>query len=258
MSLPLLTLVLAGLDAFNPCAFFILLFLLSLLVHARSRPRMLVIGGVFVLVSGLIYFLFMAAWLNVFLLAGRLRWITLVAALLAISFAVINIKDYFRFRSGVTLSIPDAARPGLFGRMRGLLNANSLPAMLTATVALAITANGYELLCTAGFPMVYTRVLTLNELGTSSYYLYLAFYNAVYVLPLIVIVGLFVATLGSRKLSEDEGRMLKLASGLMMLGLGGVLLVAPASLSHLETALAVPAVALLATAVIMKLWPVRR
>ncbi len=78
-SLPILTLVLAGMDAFNPCAFFVLLFLLSLLVHAKSRTRMAIIGGTFVLFSESVYFVFMAAWLNVFLIAGELRVITFVA-----------------------------------------------------------------------------------------------------------------------------------------------------------------------------------
>ncbi|HET9693948.1 MAG TPA: thioredoxin family protein, partial [Steroidobacteraceae bacterium] len=61
LSLPVLTLVLAGMDAFNPCAFFVLLFLLSLLVHAKSRTRMAIVGGTFVLFSGVVYFVFMAA-----------------------------------------------------------------------------------------------------------------------------------------------------------------------------------------------------
>ena len=95
VSLPIFTITVAGLDAFNPCAFFVLLFLLSLLVHAKSRMRMAVIGGVFVLFSGLIYFAFMTAWLNVFLITGTLRWITLVAGAVAVVIALLNIKDYF-------------------------------------------------------------------------------------------------------------------------------------------------------------------
>ncbi|HBF46112.1 MAG TPA: cytochrome C biosynthesis protein, partial [Shewanella frigidimarina] len=66
MSLPVLTLVLAGVDAFNPCAFFVLLFLLSIMVNAGSRKRMLLVGGIFVFFSGFIYFIFMSAWLNLF------------------------------------------------------------------------------------------------------------------------------------------------------------------------------------------------
>ena len=161
LSLPVLTLVLAGMDAFNPCAFFVLLFLLSLLVHAKSRTRMAIVGGTFVLFSGLVYFVFMAAWLNVFLIAGELRVITLIAGLLALTVAALNIKDFFWFKEGPSLSIPESAKPGLFKRMRGIVATGSLGPMLASTVLLAIVANSYELLCTAGFPMVYTRVLTL-------------------------------------------------------------------------------------------------
>ena len=237
LSLPVLAVVLGGLDSFNPCAFFVLLFLLSLLVHARSRARMALVGGVFVLFSGLLYFLFMAAWLNVFLVVGHFRAVTVVAGALAVAVAALNIKDYFWFGRGVSLSIPERAKPGLFQRMRGLVGASSLAAMLTGTLVLAVAANAYELLCTAGFPMVFTRALTLRELPPATYYLYLALYNAVYVLPLFAIVIGFVATLGARKLGEREGRILKLLSGLMMLGLGLTLLIAPELLEHISTAL---------------------
>jgi thiol-disulfide isomerase/thioredoxin len=231
-SLPVLTLVLAGMDAFNPCAFFVLLFLLSLLVHAKSRARMAVVGGTFVLFSGLVYFVFMAAWLNVFLVAGELRIITLIAGLLALTVAVLNIKDYFWFKQGPSLSIPESAKPGLFRRMRGVVTTGSLGPMLASTVLLAIVANSYELLCTAGFPMVYTRVLTLAKLDTWQYYAWLAVYNIIYVIPLLAIVIVFVKTMGARKLTEGEGRLLKLVSGFMMLGFGLLLLLAPQLLTN--------------------------
>lgn len=248
--LPVLTLVIAGLDAFNPCAFFVLLFLLSLMVHARSRTRMLLVGGTFVFISGLIYFVFMAAWLNVFLLLGELRIVTFIAGLIAVSLATINIKDYFWFGSGPSLSIPEGKKPGLYQRMRGLVAARSLSAMLLGTVALAVAVNGYELLCTAGLPMVYTRILTLREADPLVQYLYLLLYNLIYVIPLLVIVLLFVWRFGARKLGEGEGRLLKLMSGMMMLGLGGVMLFYPAALTNAGIAIGLLAVAILAAGLV--------
>lgn len=250
-SLPMVTLVLAGLDAFNPCAFFVLLFLLSLLVHAHSRWRMLLIGGIFVLCSGVLYFVFMAAWLNVFLLAGHLRSITVIAGLIALLIALLHLKDAFRFRAGPSLTIPEQARPGLFARMRTLVRATSLPSMFLGTVTLAVVANTYELLCTAGFPMVYTRLLTLQGLTTSAYYGYLALYNVIYVVPLAVIVGLCTATLGVRKLQEAGGRHLKLLSGIMMLAFSLVLLLAPAWLTSIVTTVGVFVGALVITGLII-------
>ncbi len=235
-SLPAITVAIAGLDAFNPCAFFVLLFLLSLMVHARNRKRMLLIGGIFVFFSGFIYFLFMAAWLNVFLVVGELRAVTAVAGAIAVAMALLNIKDYVRPGKGPSLSIPESAKPGLYQRMRELLRADSLPAMVVGTVTLAIAVNTYELLCTSGLPMVYTRILTLEQLPTASYYLYLALYNVIYVVPLLLIVLVFTYTLGAHKLQAQEGRILKLLSGLMMLGLGVVLIIEPAWLNNIAVA----------------------
>jgi thiol-disulfide isomerase/thioredoxin len=249
-SLPVFTLILAGLDAFNPCAFFVLLFLLSLLVHAKNRAKMLLVGGIFVFFSGLLYFLFMAAWLNVFLLIGQINAITVFAGGVAVLFALINIKDYFWFKQGVTLSIPDSAKPGLFARMRKLVNSDNTTAMMLAAGGLAAFANLYEFLCTAGFPMVFTRVLTLNELPPATYYLYLLLYNIVYVLPLVLIVIVFSLTLGAKKLQERQGKILKLMSGMMMLELGLILLLQPNWLNNAGIAVLLLAAALLATYVI--------
>ncbi|MDP2824287.1 MAG: hypothetical protein Q8O52_16610 [Sulfuritalea sp.] len=254
LSLPALTLVLAGLDAFNPCAFFVLLFLLSMMAHQKSRARMLTIGGVFVLVSGLMYFAFMAAWLNVFQIFGHLAWVTLAAGALAVFVGAVNVKDFFRFEQGLTLSIPESKKPDIFRRTRAILAADNLPAMLAATILLAIAANFYELLCTAGFPMVYTRLLTLADLSPAGRYGYLAAYNLIYVVPLAAIVAVFAGTLGARKLTEREGRLLKLMSGAMMLELGALLLLAPERISQVGIAFGLMAVAVVVTFIAAKFF----
>ena len=246
-SLPLLTVSLAALDSFNPCAFFVLLFLLSLLVNTRDRGRMLLIGGVFVTISGLVYFVFLAAWLNLFLVAGELRWITLAAGLVAVLIGLLNVKDFAWPGRGPSLRIPEQAKPGLYRRMRALVGMRQAAPALLATVLLALVANSYELLCTAGFPMVFTRVLTLHALSPAAHYGYIALYSLVYVVPQLVIVLLFVGTLGRRKLQAHEGRALKLLSGLMMLGLGTTLILAPQAMTRPLLGLALVASALLVT-----------
>jgi thiol-disulfide isomerase/thioredoxin len=246
-SLPLFTLIIAGLDAFNPCAFFVLLFLLSLLVNARSRKRMLLVGATFVFVSGALYFVFMAAWLNLFMLVGTVAWINVIAGVLAIAIGLFGVKDFVFAMRGPSLSIPDSAKPKLYQRVRDLVSAENMPMLLLGTITLALAANSYELLCTAGFPMVYTRVLTMNHLDTIEYYLYLLFYNLIYVIPLLLIVIAFVVTLGGRKLSVSEGRLLKLLSGTMMLLLGIVLLLKPELLSNLWTGAGLLLAALIVT-----------
>jgi len=254
MSLPALTIVIAGLDSFNPCAFFVLFSLLGILIHAHSRTKMLLIGGIFVFFSGFIYFIFMAAWLNMFLLLGHVAMITTIAGAISIVIAIINIKDFFWFKEGVSLTITDSAQSKLFDRMRKLLKTSSMPSIIFGTIVLAIAANSYELLCTAGFPMVYTRILTLNNLTPGAYYFYLAFYNVIYVIPLAIIVIALSVTLGRRILTEWEGRVLKLVSGFMMLGLGITLIVAPALLNNVIISMLILAAAIGTSTIIALLF----
>jgi cytochrome c biogenesis protein CcdA len=169
----------------------------------------------------------------------------------ALVIGAINIKDFIWFRRGISLSISDAAKPALYQRARRLLRADSLSTLLLATAGLALFANLYEFLCTAGFPMVYTRILTLVALPEWQYYAYLALYNLVYILPLLTIVVLFAWGMGGRKLQEKEGRRLKLVSGVMMAALGMLLLVAPDLLQNLAVAGTLLVTALLISAVLI-------
>jgi hypothetical protein len=164
----------------------------------------------------------------------------------------VNVKDFFAFKAGVSLSSPESRKADIFRRGREILAAGSLPAMLAATVLLAVAANFYELLCTAGFPMVYTRALTLAKLESWQYYAWLAVYNVIYVLPLLAIVIVFTKTMGARKLTESEGRILKLVSGFMMLGFGLVLLFAPNLLTNTLASILVLVLAVVASVLVAK------
>lgn len=142
-------------------------------------------------------------------------------------------------------------RSGLIKRMGKLSSASSLGAMIIGSTVLAILANAYELLCTAGFPMIYTSVLSMHQLPTMERYAYLALYNIVYVIPLATIVIIFSATLGKRKLTEKEGEGLKLMSGVMMTGLGALLVVDPSSMQNPVLAIGLIIVAILLTTIII-------
>ncbi|WHZ16476.1 MAG: hypothetical protein OJF52_003326 [Nitrospira sp.] len=227
VGLPLFTLAIGLLDGFNPCAMWVLLFLLSLLVTLQHRIKMTLVAGTFVLVSGLVYFAFMAAWLNVFLLLGLSRVVQLTLGGVATLIGVANVKDFFTFRQGLTFSIPDAAKPGLYAQLRRIVQAENLTGALLGIVVLAGLVNAVELLCTAGFPALYTHILTAQQLSVWQYYGYLALYNLAYVFDDTLMVTIAVVTLGRRKLDEREGRWLKLISGTVMIGLGVLLLMKP-------------------------------
>jgi hypothetical protein len=224
IGLPLFTLAIGLLDGFNPCAMWVLLFLLSMLVHLKSRLRMALIAGAFVLISGAVYYAFIAAWLNVFLLVGMTKSINFAIASIAILIGVINIKDYFIINKGFSLSIPMSAKPGLYARMRATVMSDSLLLSLATAAALAIVVNFLELLCTAGFPAVYTSILAQHHLTSAEHYAYLGLYILGYMADDTLMVATAVVALSSQKLTERAGQWLKLLSGVVMLLLGAIML----------------------------------
>jgi glutaredoxin len=227
LGLPLFTLALGLLDGFNPCAMWVLLFLLSLLVRLRDRRRMALIAGAFVLVSGAVYYAFMAAWLNLFQAVGFSEPLRVGLALLALLIGALNVKDFAAPGQGLSLAIPAAARPGLVARMHALPQARNLAALLAGVALLALAVNLVELLCTAGLPALYTAVLSQQGLSPAMHHAYLGLYILGYVADDSLMVATAVAALGSRKLDERGGRRLKLLSGAVMLALGLVLLLRP-------------------------------
>jgi glutaredoxin len=227
LGLPLFTLALGLLDGFNPCAMWVLLFLLSLLVRLRDRGRMALVAGTFVLSSGAVYYAFMAAWLNVFLAVGLSVPARVALALLALTIGAFNVKDFLAPGHGPSLAIPGSARPALVARMARLRDTQATPTLLLGVVALAILVNFVELLCTAGLPAVYTAVLAQQDLSRAAHYAYLALYVLAYIADDSLMVAIAVIALGSNKLGERGGRVLKLLSGSVMLLLGAVLLWRP-------------------------------
>lgn len=224
IGLPLFTVAMGLLDGFNPCSLWVLILMISLLAPMQNRLRMFVIAGTFVAVEGIAYFIFMAAWLNLFLLVGLSRLSEIIIAVIALVAGLINLKDFWFFGWGVSLSIPNAAKPGIYARMRRILTAQNLTGAMLGAVLLAVLVQVVEFMCTSGFPALYTRILTLSQLSAVSYYSYLLLYNLAYMFDDMIILGIGIVTLSQRRLQEKEGRWLKLISGGVMLGLGIYLL----------------------------------
>jgi glutaredoxin len=227
LGLPAFTVLVGLLDGVNPCAMWVLLFLVSLLAGLGDRRRMALVAGIFVLVSGLAYFVFMLAWLNVFLALGASRGLELALGAVALAIGAVHWKDALAPGAGPSLSIPDAAKPGLYRRMRAVVRAERPLAALLGAGALAVGVNLVELGCTAGLPALYTRILTLRELPGWQYVAYLGLYNAAYVADDALVVGVAVWTLSRRRLQAGGARALQLVSGGVMIALGLLLWLAP-------------------------------
>ena len=215
------------LDGLNPCAMWVLMFLMGLLVYTRSVKKMLLIGGIFVAASALVYFAFMAAWFNLFLIIGHARWITLALGFIAAAMGLINIKEIFFFKRGVSLMIADSAKVRVAEKIRRIINEKEVPVMVSATILLAVFVNLIELGCTIGLPAIFTKVLSVKQAGFWQKYGYMAVYNAAYVIPLAIIVSLFVFTMGRYKMTEAHGKALKGISGVLMFILGLLMMFRP-------------------------------
>ena len=227
LGMPVFTVAVGLVDGFNPCAMWVLLLLLAVLVNLHDRIRMLAIAGTFVLVSGAAYFAFMAAWLNVFEWIGCLRPVQIALGLLAIFVGAIHVKDFFAFHAGVSLSIPEAAKPGIYQRIRRIVTAENLTGAVVGAFVLAVLVNVVELLCTAGLPALYTNILSQQGFSSPVRYGYLGLYILAYMFDDAVMVTAVVATLSRFKLQETGGRWLKLVSGGVILLLGLVMLLRP-------------------------------
>jgi glutaredoxin len=225
IGLPLFTLSMGLLDGFNPCSLWVLILMISLLAPMNNRPRMFAIAGAFIAIEGLAYFIFMAAWLNLFLLIGLSRISEIIIATIALLAGLINLKDFWFYGRGVSLSIPDAAKPDIYAGIRRILQAQNLSGALIGVVMLAILVQIVEFMCTSGFPALFTRILTLKQLDTMSYYSYLLLYNLAYMFDDLLVLSIGIITLSQHRLQEKEGRWLKLISGLVMVGLGIYLVV---------------------------------
>lgn len=227
VSLPALTLSMGLVDGVNPCAMWVLIVLLGILLHVEKRSRMLLYSAAFIVMSGVVYFVFMTAWATLFRLVGFSRVATMILGGALLVMGLVNLKDVVWFKRGPSLVIPERAKPGLFRRMRAIAGAASVPAALAGILALAFVVNLIELGCTIGLPAVYTRILTLRELSPGARYAYLALYNAAYVVPLFAIAVAFIALRRRLSMTERAAKALKGVSGALLLGFGALFLLAP-------------------------------
>ena len=227
ISLPLLTVVLGILDGFNPCAMWVLVVLISMLLAAKSRKKIALVGGIFIAVEGLLYFLFMAAWLNALLFMSFVSWTRILIGVFGIAFGIWRIRDFITWRPGVCKVVDEKSEGKILQRMKNILKPSALPATIFGVVVLAIGVNLIEFFCSAGFPVIYTRILSAQGIDTIQYYLYLAFYNLFYMLDDLIVFGVAFFTLSRFNFSEKYNRYSTLVAGVLILILGALLIFKP-------------------------------
>jgi len=228
VSLPVLTLILGILDGFNPCAMWILVILISLLLSLKSRKKIALVGGVFIFAEGFLYFIFMAAWLNIFLAMKYISLTRILIGIFGIVFGVWRIKDFIQWQPGVCKVVDHSkSQEKLLDKIKNILKPSTIPVTVLGIIGLAFGVNLIEFFCSAGFPVMYTRILALQDIGKMHYYLYLVFYNVLYMLDDLIVFGFAFFTLNRFSLSEKYNRYSTLVAGLLILILGIFLIFKP-------------------------------
>jgi len=232
MSLPALTVTLGALDGLNPCAMWILLFLIALLINTRSRKRMWLVGGTFILASGIVYYLILSAWLNLFLAISYVNLTRILIGAFALVVGVWQIKTFIGYRGVCPVTdgstkFGDRIRNGLRDQAEKLALSPLTFGILIGVIILALGVNLVEFFCSAGLPAIYTRVLTLSQISTLSYYLYLLLYTFVFMLDDLIIFSLAVITLSRIGFTAKYNYWATLFGGLLIFALGILLIFKP-------------------------------
>jgi cytochrome c biogenesis protein CcdA/glutaredoxin len=251
-SLLVSTIIISFIDGFNPCSLWVLSILLSITLQSGSRKKVFIVGSVFLIVTAALYGLFIAGVFSVLRIISFMGWIQVIVALIALGFALVNIKDYFWYKQGVSFTISDDKKPGIYKRMRGILkNSDSSWRLIGATIVFAAGIGLVELSCTAGFPVIWSNLLASQEVTALTFVLLLLVYMLIYLLDEMGVFLVAVFTLRSSKLEEKHGRVLKLVGGMLMLTLAVVMLVDPSIMNNITSSLIIFGVSLGLTGLVL-------
>lgn len=248
------TAVIGFVDGFNPCSLWVLSVLLGLVVRSGSRRRVLLVGVTFLLTTAFVYGLFIAGVFGILAYVAHITLIQWLVGLLALIVGAVNVKDYLWFQRGLSFTISQDQKPGIYRRIRGLLTpGRSNASLVAATFLMALGIALVELPCTAGFPVIWSAIVADHAPRLTVFLALLALYLTLYLLVELALFLAVLRTLSIARFEERHGRILKLVGGMIMLALGLVLIFSPELMNRIDLTLLVFGAALLAAGVVMSL-----
>ncbi|MBR9693276.1 hypothetical protein GOV07_05115 [Candidatus Woesearchaeota archaeon] len=229
-SLPTLAIILGLVDGFNPCAMWVLVYLISIIITLNDKRKIWLLVGSFVLASGILYFLFMTAWLNAFLLLGYTRPLTLAIGLAALAFGILNLKSFVESKGPLVCEVTDAgSRKKTISRIDNIVKSPLTWGTVAGIIVLAFVVNSIEFACSAALPAIFTQVLALSGINTLQHYLYILLYVLFFMLDDFIIFGLAAFAVSST-FSEKYMKACKLVGGILLIVIGILLVFAPSLL----------------------------
>ncbi|HLC96182.1 MAG TPA: hypothetical protein VJH97_02580 [Candidatus Nanoarchaeia archaeon] len=226
-SLPALAVILGLVDGFNPCAMWVLVFLISVVVGLNDKRKIWFIVGSFVLASGILYFLFMTVWFNIFLYVGFLRPVILLIGLFALGIGVWDLKSFFTTKGAMVCEVQDEkGHQKTMDRIRQIVHSPLTFATIFAIIGLAFVVNSIEFACSSGIPVVFTGVLSVSNLPTWQYYAYILLYDLFFMLDDLIVFGLAAFAINTA-VGSKYVKYCKLIGGIVLLVLGMIMVFFP-------------------------------
>ena len=228
LALPVVSILIGLVDGFNPCAMWVLLFLISMLIGMKDKKRMWILGITFLMTSAFIYLVFMLAWLNVASLLTSIGFVRLLIGLVAIGGAIINLYSYFKTRKtdGCTV-VNDKKRNKIFGRIKKFTQEKNLFLAILGVMALAVSVNVVELACSAGLPAMFIEILSVNNLTLVQEIVYIGLYMLFFLMDDLIIFFIAMRTMQLTGFSTKYGKLSKLVGGILLLFIGLLLIFKP-------------------------------
>ena len=228
LTLPIISILIGLVDGFNPCAMWVLLFLISMLLGMKDRKKMWILGLTFLCTSALIYLLFMLAWLNAATLLLSINWVRLIIGLIAIIGAAINLTSYIKHRKDNGCDVVDERkRNKIFDKIKKFTHEKNFFLAIVGCMALAISVNIIELACSAGLPVMFTQILSMNNLTIIEHIIYIALYMFFFLIDDLIVFFIAMRTMELTGFSTKYGKFAKLIGGLLLLAIGILLIFKP-------------------------------
>lgn len=230
VSLPLVAIVIGAVDGFNPCAMWVLLFLIGMLFHMKDKKKMWILGITFLLTSAVMYLLIMAAWLKVALSFMTVVWLRIFIAIVALVAGLVNLNSYIKEKKrkddGCEI-VDEKKRKKMFTKIKKITSEKKFILAIFGIIALAISVNLVELACSAGLPLIFTQILALNDLSTFEYVTYMLIYILFFLIDDIVVFVIAMLTLNIKGISSKYGKYSHLIGGIIMILIGILMIFKP-------------------------------
>ena len=228
VSLPLVAIILGFIDGFNPCAMWILLFLISMLFGIKDRKKAWILGFTFLFMSGLIYFLSMLG-INFVLGIATIKWMKIGLAIFILIAGILNMKKYLKIRkeaAGCTV-VNNKKRKKITNQMKKVIDSKSFLLSLIGISILGISVNLIELACSLGFPVVFNEIMTINNIAGFTKIIYLLLYIFFYLIDDVIVFVVSMVTVEATGITNKYNKLCTLVSAIIMIAIGFLLLLKP-------------------------------